>query len=194
MKDCEMEEYDNADPKVDHDLSPEIREQLDALFEGEAMYEFETKEELQREFMELPTDARDKYLAFRQEINAAFLLYRKRHTDGRELKPGEAIPVLAAINGLVLISHSNDADEIEQCLNDFYALKEHVRRQILSCLLEASNDSDSDKTSALPDVQKNGLRRCWLDVHIDTLDSLLSPRDREYFAKRREQVARLASR
>ena len=94
----------------DNDLSPETLEQLDAIYYRAANYSFATKEEFMREFAGMHPDKFGGIIGNWQLLADAYLLFRKRYTDGQELESADAIPILNALSGLMTISPTAAAE------------------------------------------------------------------------------------
>ena len=126
-----MEDNDKIDPMFGNDLSPETREQLDAIYKVAGKYIFATKKEFDREFVGIHPDELGKVIGGWQTLTDAYLLYLKRYVDGEELESSEAKPILYALLGLMAIPPNPDADEIDEALSYFDELPEHVGHQVM---------------------------------------------------------------
>ena len=179
---------------VDYDFSPETLEQLDAIYRDAAKYGFATKEEFEREFMGMHPDELGTAIGVWQRGTNAFLLYRKRHEDGQELEDSKAVRILSAFSGLILVNYTDDADEIREALIDFDALPEDERQKVMSCLLKVSEASKVDKENEMSDSEKDGLERCWADLHLGVLESLRTPPSSAHSSGRRKKRTKRGSR
>jgi hypothetical protein len=177
-----MEDYDKTDRMFEHEFSPEMDQQIDAMFQDVFYLLFNTKEDFEREIMWVPPDQVGQGVANLQEIADAFQLYRKRYRDGRELDDSEAEEIVSGLFALASISFYDDSDDLNDTLADFDALPEEVQLEVTACWLKVSEDINSDKEDEMSDAEKAGKERIYAKIHLMILEQHRSIKSKNHDA------------